>query len=271
MTISRPTHVVFLHGYTSPVEPSRETLIQALHAAGINAELHTPIAPDGAARIDPFNPEGAASWFRYSTDLSALVPQGIDYANLQDVHDVMYSPWVSAGMEQPALWELLTSIAGGDAANNVALVGESQGGVMAALLGIEWNRQFPNNQLGWIGLVRTAPDPHTWQPRPMNELKTFNFDANWDVIPPRYETRFCVVLGGDDPTYRTYTSIGAIGPLLVNNPVASSDIQLHHASNGNVDLHILAGVTHDSHEDQVFAALAQSIVQMGQRSPFNVD
>jgi len=263
MTGRTPTHVVFLHGYTSPGEPSRQALSRAFNSAGITAELHTPIAPSGSTRIDPFNPSGASSWFRYATDLSNVVPQGIDYANLQDVHEVMYSPWTVDGSEQSSLWDLMTSLAGTENGKQVALVGESQGGVMAALLGIEWNRQFPTNQLGWLALVRTAPDPHTWQPRPMNNDATFDFDLHWEQTPPRYETRFCVVLGADDPTYRTYTSIGAIGPLLINNTVVNTDIRIHHSNDGNVDLRILPRVTHDSHEDEVFAAVAQSIVVMG--------
>jgi hypothetical protein len=255
-----PTHVLFLHGYTTPVEPTRETLTRALRSVDLAAELHTPLAPDGDVRRDPFNPAGDSSWFRYATDRSDCVPQGIDYANLSDVHDVMYSSWESHGLVHQSLWDQLTLIAD-NGAKTVALIGESQGGVMAALLGIEWNRQNPHNQLGWIGLVRTAPDPHTWQPRAADESGTFTFHDPWNVLPPRYETRFCVVLGADDTTYRTYTSIGALGPLLINNQISNRGIGIHHAPDGNVDLHILPGVTHDSHEDSVFATVAASLAR----------
>ena len=257
---NQPQHVLFLHGYTTPVEPTRETLTKALHSAGINAELHTPLAPEGDARRDPFNPAGDSSWFRYATDRSDCVPQGIDHANLPDVHHVMYSSWEAHGLVHLPLWDQLSSMAD-DGAKHVALIGESQGGVMAALLGIEWNRQNPHNQLGWIGLVRTAPDPHTWQPRAASESGTFTNHERWTQVPPRYETRFCVVLGADDQTYRTYTSIGALGPLLINNHISNSGIGVHNSANGNVDLHILPGVTHDSHEDHVFAAVAASLAR----------
>ena len=258
---SGPRSVLFLHGYTSPSEPSRDTLTQALDNAGVIADVHTPLAPEGDTRRDPFNPDGAASWFRYTTDRSALVPQGVDYADLADVYAVMYSPWVSHGLSHAPLWDQLATLVDRDGADCVALVGESQGGVMAALLGIEWNRQHPDNQLGWLGLVRTAPDPHTWQPRPPHEQRTFTFDPQWDQPPPRFNTHFCVVLGADDPTYRTYTSIAALGPLLINNPVCNPEIQIHYNVNGNVDLHVLPHVTHDSNEADVFAALAASLAR----------
>jgi pimeloyl-ACP methyl ester carboxylesterase len=250
--------LLFLHGYTSPNVPSRETLARALRSAGVDAELHTPLAPEGEHRRDPFNPSGESSWFRYATDRSNLVPQGIDYANLADVHHVMYSPWESHGSVELALWDQLCVLAE-HGADHVALVGESQGGVMAALLGIEWNRQHPQNQLGWIGLVRTAPDPHTWQPRPMNDSATFTFNDEWAQVPPRYATQFCVVLGADDETYRTYTSLAALGPLLINNQISNSGIGIHQSAEGNVNLRILPGVTHDSHEDDVFSALAAAL------------
>lgn len=258
---SPPTSMLFLHGYTSPGEPSHATLTQALSNAGVTADVYTPLAPAGDTRRDPFNPDGASSWFRYATDNSALVPQGVDYAELSDVYDVMYSPWVSHDASHASLWDQLTMLVDRDGAESVALVGESQGGVMAALLGMEWNRQHPENQLGWLGLVRTAPDPHTWQPRPANQQRTFTFDPQWDHVPPRYQTNFCVVLGADDPTYRTYTSIAALGPLLINNPVCNPEIAIHYDIDGNVDLRILPGVTHDSHEAEVFAALATSLTR----------
>ena len=254
-----PSHVIFLHGYTTPAEPSRDTLQRAFASVAIHPELITPQAPSGDSRRDPFNPEGAPSWFRYSTDHGAAVPQRLDDADLTDVYEVMYSSWPDSDVEQQSLWELLTTASSHDGASSVALVGESQGGVMAALLGIEWNRQHPSDQLGWLGLVRTAPDRHTWQPRPENSDRTFTFASTWSLLPPRYVTRFSVILGADDVTYRTSTSIAALGPLLVNNPIRTPGIGIHQSARGNVDLRIIPDVTHDSHEQLVFNTLAESI------------
>mgnify|MGYP000275836150 CR=1 FL=1 len=254
-----PSHVIFLHGYTTPTEPSRANLTRAFASVGLTAELITPQAPSGALRNDPFNPTGQPSWFRYSTDHSATIPQRLDDANLSDVYQVMYSPWTANGSEQMSLWDVLTVAAAHDGAARVALVGESQGGVMAALIGIEWNRQHPTNQLGWLGLVRTAPDRHTWQPRPRNRDETFSFDPEWSTVPASYTTRISVVLGAEDLTYRTSTSLAALGPLLANNRIHTPGIGIYHSPSGNVDLRILTDVTHDSQEQRVFQTLAQSI------------
>ena len=263
----QPRCIVFLHGYTTPHEPSRETLSQAFTAAGLAVELHTPTAPSGDLRVDPFNPDGAPSWFRYATDLSSTIPQQLDAANLSDVHDVMYAPWTVDVDEQVSLWSLLTSVCALHSASNVALVGESQGGVMAALLGIEWNRQNPRDQLGWIGLVRTAPDTHTWQPRPRASVGTWELDPMWSSVPPRYATHFSIILGAEDLTYRVSTSVGALGPLLINNPIRTDGIGLYHAVDGNVDLRILPEVTHDSHEREVWETLANSLAGYDGLSP----
>ena len=254
-----PSHIIFLHGYTTPTEPSRETLGRAFASVGLTPELHTPQAPSGHSRQDPFNPTGEPSWFRYWTDHSVTIPQQLDDADLGDVHKVMYSPWKVGASEQASLWNLLTDTSGDSDASRVALLGESQGGVMAALLAMEWNRQHPMNQLGWLGLVRTAPDRHTWQPRPRNSDQTFTFDPSWNTAPPSYTTRVSVVLGAEDLTYRTSTSLAALGSLLINNRIHTPGIGFYHSPSGNVDLRILPQVTHDSHEQLVFDNLAASM------------
>jgi hypothetical protein len=252
MTASGPQHVVFLHGYTTPDDPPAETLLLALNRAGISPALHMVKAPEGDDRRDPFNPEGAASWFRYSTDLSQQVPQVLDLADLDDVRAVLTGGWTSHDRDWPGLWNVIAELAGRSSAPDIALVGESQGGVMATLVAMEWNRSNPDNQLGWLGLVRTAPDPRSWQP--LSQLADPPSEPG--VYPPRFETRFAVVLGEDDLTYRTYTSLAALGPLLVNNPIAEPGIGVYSRPHGNVQLAVLPGVTHDSHRQLVFDTLA---------------
>jgi hypothetical protein len=254
-----PSYIVFLHGYTTPTEPSRDTLTRAFASAGLNPELISPQAPSGESRRDPFNPKGEPSWFRYSTDHSVNIPQQLDDADLTDVYEVMYSSWEVEKGHQLSLWELLTQACDSHGASEVALIGESQGGVMAALLGIEWNRQHPTSQLGWLGLVRTAPDRHTWQPRPRNSDETFTFDSSWTTAPPSYTTRVSVVLGAEDLTYRASTSLAALGPLLISNRIHTPGLGFYHSPSGNVDLRVLPNVTHDSDEDLVFETLAHSM------------
>ena len=138
---------------------------------------------------------------------------------------------------------------------------------MAALLGIEWNRQNPSDQLGWIGLVRTAPDTRTWQPRPQTSVGSWELDPTWSSVPPRYATHFSIILGAEDLTYRVSTSVGALGPLLINNRIHREGIGIYYSADGNVDLRILPDVTHDSHEQDVWFALAESIASGTPASP----
>jgi hypothetical protein len=259
----RVPQFIFLHGYTTPYPAAK--IWDALFAQSGRSEVqvHTPVAPNGRSRRDPFNPKGRPSWFRYSTDHSALVPQRADRPDLGDVAHGMYdSGGTKAG---PPLWDLLSSAvrAAGGAAD-VALAGESQGGVMAAFLGFEWNRRHPDDQLGALGLIRTAVDPQTWQPRPPSRQNLSFDDAwagvgvvddpEWTGVPPRYRTMFHVVLGADDVTFRTYLSMYSLGPLLQRNP-------LRDGTDGNVEITVLPGVGHADHDRQVYRTYLKSLLQ----------
>lgn len=237
ITSHRP-QFVFLHGYTTPF-PGVGIWKRLFAAAGApDVEVHAPTAPGGVGRRDPFNPTGRPSWFRYSTDLSRLVPPRFDRPDFGDVAECMYERnGTKAG---GSLWEVLeraVSAAGGAA--HVTLAGESQGGTMAALVGFEWNRVNPRQQLGTIGLIRTAVDPQTWQPRPQGSPVVD--DPLWAVPPPRYRTRFHVVLGDDDATFRPWFSLASLGPLLDANPLGE-----------NVEVTVLPGVGHADHDRLVY-------------------
>jgi len=89
--------------------------------------------------------------------------------------------------------------------------------------------------------------------------RAVTFDPSWNTAPPSYTTRVSVVLGAEDLTYRTSTSLAALGPLLINNRIHTPGIGFYHSPSGNVDLRILPQVTHDSHEQLVFDNLAASM------------
>ena len=63
------------------------------------------------------------------------------------------------------------------------------------------------------------------------------------------------------------TSLSALGPLLINNPIQTDGIGIYHSADGNVDLRILPEVTHDSHEREVWEALATSLAGSDGLSP----
>jgi len=259
MTAVPITQVVFLHGYTSPGDPPEELIQGAFEQAGMEVTVMAPTAPSGRSRLDPYNPHGRASWFRYRSDHTSCVPQRLDRARVEDVREVLFG---AAG-----LVEVLGGAADREGAARVAVVGESQGGVMAALLAVHWNLTHPAHQVGALGLVRTAPDPLTWmdlsRPEPGSP-----WPAGAGRVPPRFDTSIAVVLGAEDQVFRPYTSLYATGPLLETNPVASG-VEIPSLSHpaGNSRVRILPGVTHASHSDVVFRALADLIGQSSASGP----
>ena len=96
---------------------------------------------------------------------------------------------------------------------------------------------------------------------------TWELDPTWSAAPPRYATHFSIILGAEDLTYRVSTSVGALGPLLINNRIHREGIGIYYSADGNVDLRILPEVTHDSHEREVWEALANSLAGYDGLSP----
>lgn len=252
MTAVSITKVMFLHGYTTPGEPPEGRIEAVFDQAGMEVTVVAPTAPSGRSRLDPYNPHGRASWFRYRSDHTSCVPQRLDRARAEDVREVLFG--------QAGLVEMLGDAVARDGAARVAIVGESQGGVLAALLAVHWNLTHPSHQVGALGLVRTAPDPLTWM-----DLCRSESDSPWPTgpgrVPPRFDTSIAMVLGAEDQVFRPYTSIYAAAPLLESNPVASG-IEVPGLSHpeGNTRVRILPGVSHASHSDVVFRALADLIL-----------
>lgn len=252
MTVLPITTVIFLHGYTTPGDPPEGRIEAAFDQAGMRVRVIAPTAPSGRSRLDPYNPYGRASWFRYRSDHTSCVPQRLDQARAADVREVLFG---AAG-----LVEVLGEAVDLQGAARVAVVGESQGGVMAALLAVHWNLTHPSRQVGALGLVRTAPDPLTWK-----DLRRPERDSAWPTgsgrVPPRFDTRIAMVLGAEDQVFRPYTSLYAAGPLLESNPVASG-IEVPGLSHpaGNARVRILPGVGHSSHSDVVFRELADLLL-----------
>ena len=184
-----------------PKAPVWERLLA--EAGRTDVAVVAPVAPAGVARRDPFNPRGKPSWFRYSTDHSGEVPQRFDPPNPQDLAAVLGGPG--------SLTEVLQRAASGaGGARNVALVGESQGGVVAAALAMRWNTANPHDQLGAVGLLRTAVDPCAWV----------------QGVPVSRSTVFHVVLGASDTTFRPEFSLRSLQPLLDGEPPAA-DVRVH--------------------------------------------
>lgn len=242
-----PPQFVFLHGYTTPY-PGVGVWDRLFAAAGsAPVQVHAPVALGGVSRRDPFNATGRPSWFRYSTDHSQLVPPQFDRPDFADVAQSLHGRGTKAG---ESLWQVLErAVDAAGSAGRVALAGESQGGVMAAFLGIEWNRVNPDAQLGALGFIRTALDPQTWQPRPPGVPVVD--DPTQAVRPPRYDTQFQVVLGSDDLTFRPWFSLASLGPLLDSNPVGG----------GNADLVVLDGVGHADHDRAVYRAYVDLLLR----------
>lgn len=244
---SRRPQFVFLHGYTTPYPGAGlwKRLFEAEGAGEI--EVHTPVAPSGVVRRDPFNPKGRPSWFRYATDHSALVPPRFDRPNFDDVLHGMYD--ARGTKSDGSLWGVIErAVTAAGSADRVVLAGESQGGTMAALLGFEWNRVHPREQLGALGLIRTAVDPHTWQPRPPGQ--PIVDDAEWNISPAPSSTIVHLVLGEADRTFRPWFSIASLGPLL--------DAR---ASNGGVSVEVIPGVGHADHDRLVYRTYAQRLLR----------
>lgn len=242
------SEVLFLHGYTTPGDPDAEVISHAFATQGMPVTVTAPTAPAGRSRLDPFNPYGRASWFRYSTDNTDRLPQGLDLARPEDVREVLH--------QSGGLVDLLGELVDRATASQVAVVGESQGGVMAAALTVLWNDVHPQEHLGALGLVRTAPDPLTWR-----DLRETNEGGTWPALgerlPPRFDTRIAMVLGADDRVFRPYTSLYASSPLWENNPIARSALVPENSSaDGNTRLAILPGVTHGNETGLVFDTLA---------------
>lgn len=238
---------IFLHGYQSPGEPSLAELESAARHAGTQVAILAPVAPSGPDRVDPFNLHGMPSWFRYSSDLTTSVPQRPDDPHGPDVQEMI---WGADG-----LLAMVEMLVGEHSAQSVAIIGESQGGVMAAFLAMAWARAHPDAPLGGIGLVRTAPHPWTWR-----DLSPVGPGEPWPTgegsLPPRLASTFAVVLGQDDPVFRPYASLYALGPLLETNPAAppsvtgaASDVE------GNVRIRVLPGVDHVHDTELVFTTL----------------
>lgn len=242
-----PRVVLFLHGYCSPGDPTVSEIESAAIRAGVHVHVFAPTAPTGPDRVDPYNPRGLPSWFRYSTDLTASVPQQPDDPHGPDVHEVLYG---THGLL--AYTEALVDEFGAGA---VAIVGESQGGVMAAFLAMAWTQSHPETPLGGLGLVRTAPHPWTWC-----DLAEVSHGVPWPTgegrNPPSLNTTIAVVLGQDDQVFRPYASLYALGPLLENNPaVAPSQTGAEGGSLGNCFVRVLAEVDHVNQPQEVFATL----------------
>jgi pimeloyl-ACP methyl ester carboxylesterase len=221
-------HFLFLHGYTSPwpKAPVWERLFREVGSGDV--KVVAPAAPSGVHRRDPFNPRGRPSWFRYATDHSGEVPQQFDTPHAGDLHDVIDGPADTA-----LLGVLERAVRSAGDAGRVALVGESQGGVVAAALALRWNLQHPDDHLGAVGLVRTAVDPGIWN----------------GVTPPRFATRFHVLLGAADATFRPYFAVNSLGPLLEHNRCSTAEVpSAYRSSDGNVAVELMPGIGHsDSH------------------------
>jgi len=231
--------LIFLHGYTT-AWPKAPVWTRLLAEVGLgDVEVDAPAAPRGVARRDAFNPRGLPSWFRYSTDHSAEVPQRFDAPDAGDLDSLLSGPG--------SLYDSLRSAArdcGG--AHRLALVGESQGGVVAAALAMRWNLEHPGDQLGAVGLLRTAPDPSTWS----------------GGAPARFDTRFQVLLGALDATFRPTFSIHALEPLLRCNPSASTEVPSpYRQHDGNVRLEVLPGVEHGTANRAVYRRYVQLLAQ----------
>jgi len=246
-----PNTVVFLHGYCTPGAPSDRELEHAAIRAGVQVTVISPVAPSGPERVDPFNPTGQPSWFRYSTDLTATVPQRPDDPHATDVHDMLYA--------QGGLVSLLQDVVAERGSDSVIVVGESQGGVMAGFLALAWAHLHPDSALRAIGLVRTAVHPWTWQ-----DLSQVGPGRSWPTgegaIPPPMTSRIAIVLGENDAVFRPYASLYAVGPLLETNPAMPPGlIGMPTAASGRVRVRVLPGVDHDGATEQVFTTLFQEL------------
>ncbi|MEY2965236.1 MAG: Phospholipase/Carboxylesterase [Actinomycetota bacterium] len=235
--------VVFLHGYATPGDPPDSAVAVAFASVGADVEVCAPVGPQGSSRVDPFNPEGRASWFRYATDLTLTVPQRPDLAELEDVHDSLYG-YPFAGNRR-GLIAVVEDVCSSSDSRSVAIVGESQGGIMAAFLARAWSQIHPDDPLGGLGLVRTAPDPSTW--RDLRPASAADWPRGEGHLPESLAERVALVLGGDDEVFRPYAALYAIGPIVDAQPAA-------------VASRVLPGVTHASHSDLVFETLAQMLV-----------
>lgn len=235
--------VLFLHGYATPGDPPDSAVAAAFASAGPAVEVYAPVGPQGPSRVDPFNPEGRASWFRYATDLTATVPQRPDLAELEDVHDSLFD-YPFAGNRQGLIAEVEYLCSRADS-RSVAIVGESQGGIMAAFLARAWSQIHPDAPLGALGLVRTAPDPSTW--RDLRPVSGAGWPRGEGHLPGPLAQRVALVLGKDDEVFRPYAALYAIGPIVDTQPATVSS-------------RVLSGVTHASHSDRVFETLAQMLV-----------
>lgn len=242
---------MFLHGYTTawPASPTWLMLLAAEHRPSI--EVTTPVAPSGVSRRDAFNPRGKPSWFRYSTDLSGAQPQQFDRPDEADLAQVVFG--TGDAPRGGSLWSVLeraVEAAGG--ADGVALAGESQGGVVAAYLGVRWNRLHPTDQLGALSLIRTAVDPVTWATA--TELN--------GVAPPRFVTRIHVVLGAADTVFHPAFSLHSLVPMLHNNRVRTGDVPApYRHPDGNVTVEVLDGVGHADHNRQVYRTVVRLLVR----------
>ncbi|MFM7686801.1 MAG: hypothetical protein ACKPDI_12880 [Actinomycetota bacterium] len=227
--------LIFLHGYTTawPKAPVWNRLLGEVGLAHVGVTV--PVAPKGSGRRDPFNPRGLPSWFRYGTDHGSLLPQEFDAPHAADL--------VDAVADTGALWRLMRqAVRAAGGAHRVALAGESQGGVVAAVLAMRWNAAHPDDQLGAVGLLRTAADPSTWVAG----------------VPPRMRTRFHVVLGAADTTFRPTFSLHSLEPLLRANPATVDEVPsaYRHAS-GNVHVEVLPDVGHGDSNRRVYRRYVQ--------------
>lgn len=251
MTIS----VLFLHGYRGTLPAAQ--VAAAFERAGLAARVEAPIAPSGADRVDEFNPVGLPSWFRYLTDDWEIVPQPEDTINHLDADACLHEPVLNGPSGAESLWEAMDRLVAESGPTSVMLAGESQGGIMAALAAMEWNRRNPTAHLGHLGLVRTAPIRDTWRPRPPRWWT--DPPSRWTTSPLRQHSLISIVLAERDQQFTPEHSIAALGPLLRANPLRFPELgTLFHSPDGNSDLRIVMGADHSSHQDRVLATLAES-------------
>jgi hypothetical protein len=184
--------VLFLHGYMSPRSPGPEVLTGVLEPMGV--DLWYATAPHGL--VDDFNDYGEASWFKYSSDNTAALPIAFDRPNMPDVDAVLHEDLVDiqGPGAPPAPTSLLTAVKLANSGNwSVLLCGESQGGLMAALLAAACEKK--KLRLGGVFMLRSAPDPFTWSNTwPSAAPRAFNQTCPWgayvgetdDVFPEAF-------------------------------------------------------------------------------------